>query len=424
MFKIIKKKGPLQPIRYGPYIGLCAFCCLFMIFGVVMSSSPATLLKGVCAIIQDPDYLISDYIGIGGIGAAFFNSGLLTFLMTALLFFFKINITGISISSLLTVSGFALFGKNILNVWPIVLGVYFYSLYQKEHFSRYIYIALFGTALAPLVSHLLFSSLLPLLLRPLASFILGISVGMMLPPLVSAFLRFHQGYNLYNVGFVTGVLGTVYVSILRSYGLLVETRMIWTTGNNKLLGIFFIAIFIIMICTAFTLDRWSKIKWVMAYSGRAVSDFVILEGWGATLMNMGTMGLLATFYILVIGGDLNGPTIGGILTVVGFSAFGKHPRNTIPIILGIALGAITKKWSLAAPPIQLAALFGTTLAPITGEFGWKYGVLAGFIHSSVVLNVGMLHAGFNLYNNGFSGGLVAAVLLPLIEAFAGGDKRS
>jgi hypothetical protein len=305
-----------------------------------------------------------------------------------------------------------------------VLGVYFYSLYQKEHFSRYIYIALFGTALAPLVSHLLFSSLLPLLLRPLASFILGISVGMMLPPLVSAFLRFHQGYNLYNVGFVTGVLGTVYVSILRSYGLLVETRMIWTTGNNKLLGTFFIAIFIIMICTAFTLDRWSKIKWVMAYSGRAVSDFVILEGWGATLMNMGTMGLLATFYILVIGGDLNGPTIGGILTVVGFSAFGKHPRNTIPIILGIALGAITKKWSLAAPPIQLAALFGTTLAPITGEFGWKYGVLAGFIHSSVVLNVGMLHAGFNLYNNGFSGGLVAAVLLPLIEAFAGGGKRS
>ncbi|MTM05274.1 DUF1576 domain-containing protein, partial [Turicibacter sanguinis] len=28
-----------------------------------------------------------------------------------------------------------------------------------------------------------------------------------------------------------------------------------------------------------------------------------------------------------------------------------------------------------------------------------------------------LHAGLNLYNNGFSAGIVAAILVPLIEAF-------
>lgn len=424
MFKFVKKKEPLQHIRYGPYVGMCIYCFLFIAFAFI-TTSPSDIFKGLLAIIQDPDYLISDYIGVGGIGAAFFNSGLLTLFMVVLLFLSGTQITGISIAALLTVSGFALFGKNILNVWPILAGVHLFSKHQKEPFSRYIYIALFGTALAPLVSLLLFGDLFSALpIRLIASILIGLSIGIILPPLSTAFLRFHQGYNLYNVGFVAGALGTVYVSILRSYGLLVESRIIWTTGNNLLFGSFLIILFSTLIIFSFFLPRWNRIKWIMGYSGRAVSDFVILEGWGSALFNMGLMGIITTFYIIAIRGNLNGPTIGGILTVVGFSAFGKHPRNTIPVLAGIILGAATKHWSLAEPAIQLAALFGTTLAPISGEFGWKYGLLAGFVHSSVVLNVGILHSGFNLYNNGFSGGLVAAVLLPLIETFAGGENKN
>ena len=33
------------------------------------------------------------------------------------------------------------------------------------------------------------------------------------------------------------------------------------------------------------------------------------------------------------------------------------------------------------------------------------------------MNIGYLHGGMNLYNNGFAGGLVAAVLVPIIESF-------
>ncbi|MDD3917406.1 MAG: DUF1576 domain-containing protein [Synergistaceae bacterium] len=40
-----------------------------------------------------------------------------------------------------------------------------------------------------------------------------------------------------------------------------------------------------------------------------------------------------------------------------------------------------------------------------------------------MLYVGVLHAGFNLYNNGFAGGLVAAILVPLIETFRGREKE-
>ena len=65
---------------------------------------------------------------------------------------------------------------------------------------------------------------------------------------------------------------------------------------------------------------------------------------------------------------------------------------------------------------QLAGLFGTTLAPISGHFGWPFGVLAGFIHSALVLQISSPVAGVNLYNNGFSGGLVAIVLYPIITA--------
>ena len=42
--------------------------------------------------------------------------------------------------------------------------------------------------------------------------------------------------------------------------------------------------------------------------------------------------------------------------------------------------------------------FATGLAPIAGQFGWKWGIAAGVIHASVVLNTGFLHGGLNLYN--------------------------
>jgi hypothetical protein len=131
---------------------------------------------------------------------------------------------------------------------------------------------------------------------------------------------------------------------------------------------------------------------------------------------MGLTGTIAMAYILAVGGDLNGPVIGAILTIVGFAAFGKHPRNIWPIMIGVYLGSFAKPWNIDDPSILLAALFGTTLAPIAGRFGWHWGIVAGFLHSSAALSVGPVHAGLNLYNNGFAAGIVAAVLVPVIVA--------
>ena len=80
------------------------------------------------------------------------------------------------------------------------------------------------------------------------------------------------------------------------------------------------------------------------------------------------------------------------------------------------------QWSVTNPASQMAALFGTTLAPISGCFGAPAGVLAGFLHGSVVLRTGGFVGGVNLYNNGFSGGLVALFLPPILSALPGFHK--
>lgn len=400
------------------FIIITMFALSLVIFGFLVDT-PKTIFEGIYNILTQPDTLITDYIGVGGMGAAFVNSGLLTLIFIYMLYRLKINFNGATIASLFLIAGFALFGKNLLNVWFIVIGVYLYAKVQREKFSKYIYIALFGTALAPFVSEIMFSTMGSVVFRAVLGGGVGIVIGFILPPLSSYLLRVHQGFNLYNIGFAAGMIGTVFVSIFKSYGFLPNPRFIWTTGNNKILSIYLYFIFLLIVAIGFFLnDRsFKNLGNIMKLSGRLVADFVILESFPPTLINVGINGIIATSYVLIVNGDLNGPTIGGILTVAGFGGFGKHTKNILPIFLGVFIGSLTKIWHINDPAILLAALFGTALAPIAGEFGWQYGVIAAFIHSSVVLNVGVLHGGLNLYNNGFAAGIVAAILVPIIEAF-------
>lgn len=133
-------------------------------------------------------------------------------------------------------------------------------------------------------------------------------------------------------------------------------------------------------------------------------------------MNLGMMGALTTALVMLTGGHMNGPVLGGIFTVIGFSAFGKHPRNTVPVIIGVLLAAALMGRNLGSTGILIVALFGTTLAPIAGVYGPIYGLIAGFLHMALVGNVAFLHGGLNLYNNGFSAGFIALTLIPVFNA--------
>jgi hypothetical protein len=405
-----------------------AFICTLAIFQIVFGltqNTPSEILIGLYKILTNPDTLITDYIGLGNMGAAFVNSGILTLMFVVMLLKMKHKLNGVSIAALFTIMGFALFGKNLMNVWFIIIGVYLYSRYKKEKFNKYLIAALFGTALAPVVSEIMFSTNLQYSISIPLGMASGIFLGFILSPLASALINVHQGFNLYNIGFTAGMVGTIYISILRSYGFVPAPQFIWTKGNNVVLGIYLAIIFVLILVVGLYLNRFSlkNYKDILHYSGRLVTDFVQLEGMALSMINMGITGLITLSYILIIKGDLNGPTIGGIFTIVGFSAFGKHPRNILPIFFGVFLGSLTKIFNINDPSIQLAALFGTALAPIAGEFGVFWGTIAAFLHSSVVLNVGYLHGGLNLYNNGFSAGIVAAILVPIIGAFGKGEMK-
>jgi hypothetical protein len=400
------------------YIIFTIYSMLFVAFGLVIDT-PKEILQGLYRIVIEPDVLITDYIEIGGIGAAFMNAGIIMLATIAILYLLRIEISGNSIAAIYLMGGFALFGKNIFNIWLIILGVIIYSAVKREKLSQHIHTAFFGTSLAPIISEIFFGLDIPLPLKVIFGIAVGLSIGFLLPPLSASLFHVHKGFNLYNVGFTAGLLGTIYVSIFRSYGFVSYSQLIWSEGNNLMFGLFLSSILVSMLLIGFCLNgrNFKPFRRLLTYSGVAKSDFVLMEDFGSALFNMGLNGLVAMGYVLIVGGSLNGPTMGGILTVMCFGAYGKHIKNILPIFLGVFLGGITKVWNIDDPHILLAALFGTGLAPIGGHYGWIYGVVAGFINSSVVLNSGILHGGMNLYNTGFSAGIVAAVMLPIIEVF-------
>ncbi len=228
----------------------------------------------------------------------------------------------------------------------------------------------------------------------------------------------HKGYSLYNVGFASGIIATVIVSLFKSFGIETASRLIWSSGRNRvflcILGILFGS----MILSGLIFGGREAVKGyfsLLAYSGRGI-DYLKECGGPATVINMGVNGLFATLFVAAVKGDLNGPTIGGIFTIVGFSATGKHIRNIFPIMFGVFAASLTKEWHINDPSPMLALLFSTTLAPIAGEFGVLAGLIAGYLHSSVALNVGIVYGGMNLYNNGFAGGIVAIFMVPVIQS--------
>jgi hypothetical protein len=132
---------------------------------------------------------------------------------------------------------------------------------------------------------------------------------------------------------------------------------------------------------------------------------------------MGVLCAFATTLTFLIGAQLNGVTLAGIFTIVGFGSFGKHLKNITPVIAGALIAAYFNRWDFAGPGNVAAVLFSTGLAPLAGQFGCGWGLIAGLLHVNVAMYVGELNGGVNLYNNGFAACLVAIFLLPLITVF-------
>ena len=404
--------------NYYPPYKLLTIIYLFMITFAFIVDSPHDIIHGLNKIILSPDILVTDYMAVGGIGAALVNASLTSLLSMFLLISIGIKPNGSTLVSLWLMTGFSFLGKNIFNIWPIILGVYLFSKSQKQPFLNYTLVALLGTSMAPIVSQLSFGGRLPQWLGLILGIIIGIVVGFILAPIASNSIKAHNGYNLYNIGFASGLIATLLMSIFRSVGVDFTARLIWHTGSNNTLSIFLLIICLTLIIVGIisSTDIKNSLLKLNKQSGRLVSDYYFIFG-QVSYINMGILGLFSTLFVIAIGGDLNGATICGIFTIMGFGCFGKNPRNITPVIIGASIAGILNINSINSPSLILSILFSTTLAPISGKFGWPYGIVAGILHVNIVSNIGYLHGGLNLYNNGLAGGFVAMILIPLITTF-------
>lgn len=411
-----------HPLKHKPsellWRMMLAFSVFLFVCGLVLSPWD-TLLPGLAAIHRSPDVLISDYFIIGGMGATMLNAGLVT--LASLLLTRRLGLTysGLSVAAILIMGGFALFGKNLVNCLPILFGNWLFARYQEEKWNKYIVIGLFSTCLAPFVSFLYNALSTALWLRVAAAAGIGVVIGFVVPALAPHTASFHMGYNLFNVGFAAGFVAIALMSVLRGFQLDSGSVMIWQKDFPPLLtGLCLGALVLLFVWGWLLSDReLRRLGRITRHSGRAVADFVFMDGVGPTFMNMAVMGLLAIGWLWLVGGDLNGPTLGGVITIMGFAAFGMHPKNCAPIVAGIWAATLLLRYQPADPSIQLAALFGMGLAPIAGQFGVVWGIIAGMLHCAIVTTVGSVYGGLNLYNNGFTAGLVALILVPLIQSF-------
>lgn len=399
-----------------------AATALLLFLAAFLLASPDELLRGMVTIVLTRDALVTDYFELAGFGAAFFNAGLVMSMAILLIRLQKIPFTGLTMAVLFINAGFALFGKNPINVLPMLLGTWLYAKFHRSGMNRYIYTALFGSCLAPMVTELVYLLPFSFAANLGIAIAVGIFSGFVLPPLSVHTASMHMGYNLFNMGFAGGLFAFVMMCVLQSFSLESSSVFIWSYGRPLwlLLGLYLYFAAALLFGLFLNKNCLRSLRRLMQHPGRAVADFVLMDGVPATLVNMGIIGLLCTTYILLIGGDLSGPVVGAVLTAFGFAAFGVHARNYLPVLAGVLLSTFVTHMEPTTPGIQMGAVSAVGLAPVAGQFGIRAGIIAGMLHAAVTVCSSSLYGGLNLYNNGFSTGMVAIVLVPALESFIKG----
>ncbi len=404
---------------------LAAAIMVFLLFGI-LADGPSTALEGFLRLQSSPARLLSDFTALQGTGAALLNAGTVGILGWLYVKLNDIKLSGPTVAAIFTMIGFALFGKTLLNCIPIMAGVSLSAFIVKKKPREYLLIGMFGTALGPLVSFVAFEmGLAPALALPV-SLAVGLAVGIVLPPLAIAMLHLHQGYNLYNVGLTAGFIGLFAASLPNAGGKNIDSISSWGMAADPWLFLLIPILSLLAIGMAFVCcgrKSWREFLAILKLPGRLPSDFCELSGPGGALLNVGILGLAYSAYVAIVGAPFNGPVIGALMTLMGFGFFGKHPKNVIPVFLGLLAAALIFGKALDESWVILAFIFGTALAPIAGEFGPAIGILAGFLHLVLVERSGTWHGGMNLYNNGFAGGLTATLIVSVIEWYKTSIER-
>jgi len=394
---------------------------LIMIVQGFVFDTPRAIFDGTWAIFISTDLLITDYIAVGGIGAAFVNVALAGLLAIAAMRFAKHEPSGLAIATLGVVIAMAFFGKNPANMLPIIVGGWLYSKYTGTPHRSCVLPSILATCLAPVVTKFAFVYAIPTPVGIAIGICLGLSIGFIMTPFAAALRKAHEGYHLYNVGFAAGILAVGMFAIFRNLGVDQGVFSTWSSGYNLQLATFSIVMSVYyVVCGLLSRTNPLSFKELLRIDAE---DYDYYKKYaGMTYVSMGILGLICVLFMFAIRGEYNGIVIGGLISTIGFGAFGKPIISSVILMSGAVMAAAASMLITGTPinhrSFLVATLFATCLAPIATRFGWKWGLVAGFVHLSLSVFVAPFHGGMNLYNNGFAGGVAAMILVPIMKFVA------
>lgn len=404
---------------------LSAFTIAFLI-AALCAPDRGEMLSGLWRIITKPSLLTKDYFAaeLGSVSGACLNAALVGAVCCLMMFLPGAVTAGGTVAAYMLTVGFSFFGINILNILPFILGTAVYSLLKKQPFARNINFAMFSTALAPLVSEMLFRypnadvhGVEPLGVA--LALLIGVVVGVTMPALCAHAQFFHKGYDLYNAGPAAGFLCfAIFATMYKTLG--VEAPAIAATlgdGSRMFCNIFGVVCFALCIIFGALLNGGFKGYGKLLLDNGHKVDFASKHGVGPCVINFGVYGLFILAYYNLIGAKFTGPTFGVVWCMLAFCAAGATPLNVLPIMVGYFIGSLFGVNAINAQAIVVGLCFASGLAPIAGKYGPIAGVVAGILHYCLVTSVPAIHGGFNLYNGGFTSGIVAFVLVPVLEHF-------
>ncbi len=448
-----KKSVTNSQIINGVALGFSCFFLAAALAAAFYADEWGSILSSWYLILISPCPLVTDYFSIGSLASSFLNAGACGLVCALFMICLKGESHANTMAGYFLVVAHCFYGLNFLNMWPCLLAPFIYLHHKKLDFKNNLHVCMFATSFGPFISEFLFRytqgadfvfghanlTLSGVVLALLFSLMLGYVIPAILPGAKA----WHKGYNLYNGGLAFGLFGFfLYNFMYKTMGILSPGRLVYDNpvyvnhGHSYRLfaTVFFLILFGSCILIGYILNgrSFKGYRNLLKDTGYA-SNFAERYGMPLCLVNIGCCGLLFLAYLQLIitftlGAGFTGPTIGVVLAALTFTAIGQHPKNIWPIMAGyqllyfvtILLCHINGReltWSISTQGYINGVAFATGLCPIVGRYGIRAGMAAGFMCASMCTATSALHGGFVLYNGGFTAGITAMILLPILEHY-------
>ena len=400
------------------------FALAFVMAGLIVGNI-ADLPRGLWRILNCPAPLVTDFTMVGGLNAALLNAGLCGLFVYGLYRLSGFVASGGAFGAYFLAVGIGLFGKTVFTIIPFVIGGILYAWYKKEPFRRIILYPIQASALSPIVTVLAFDNGFSWGGAALG-YLIAMIIGFVITPVAIHTRTMHRGFDLYNVGLAAGLIGILFFAIYREvaldlHGFSNGYHIVSLLGDHRpdFFYPFLASIFALISMSGLLMSKDGiREFWALRSHTGLDIDFAPEFGMPAVLMNMGFVGLMTLFYMIMINAPMNGATVGAVISVLCWTGNGANTRNMLPIFVGYGVYSLITGVALNSQYLCVAVCYATGLAPLAGRYGNIYGVLVGAIHAFIAGITSSMHGGFNLYNGGFSAGLVSLVMLPVIQSFA------